>query len=91
MIYTDKKAKPEVRGQAQSLVVMLTQGFGLGIGAQAFGWWMGRCTSAGDMVNWSQLWYVPALFAFGVMVLFALLFWDRGVNASQPATNAAEG
>ena len=25
MIYTDKKAKPEVRGQAQSLVVMLTQ------------------------------------------------------------------
>jgi len=94
MIYTDKKAKPEVRGQAQSLVVMLTQGFGLGIGAQAFGWWMGRCTSADDIVNWSQLWYVPALFAFGVMVVFALLFWDRGdrgANASQPATNTVEG
>lgn len=47
MIYTDKKAAPEVRGQAQSLVVMLTQGLGLGIGAQAFGWWTGKCTTDG--------------------------------------------
>ena len=94
MIYTDKKAQPEVRGQAQSLVVMLTQGLGLGIGAQAFGWWMGRCTSVDDVANWSQLWYAPALFALGVMVVFTLLFWDKGyrdVSASQPASSTVEG
>jgi nucleoside transporter len=81
MIYTDKKAQPEVRGQAQSLIVMLTQGFGLGIGAQAFGWWMGQCTSD-NVVDWSRLWYAPALFALGVMVAFALLFWDRSDSTS---------
>ena len=94
MIYTDKKAQPEVRGQAQSLIVMLTQGFGLGIGAQAFGWWMGKCTSADDVVNWSQLWYAPALFALGVMVAFTLLFWDKGDRTSkesQPGTSTVEG
>ena len=30
MIYTDKKAPPAIRNQAQSLIVMLTQGLGLG-------------------------------------------------------------
>ncbi|MDG2220394.1 MAG: MFS transporter [Rubripirellula sp.] len=77
MIYTDKKAEPAVRGQAQSLIVMLTQGLGLGIGAQGFGWWMGKCTTEG-VVDWSKLWYAPALFALGVMLAFAILFWDRG-------------
>jgi nucleoside transporter len=90
MIYTDKKAQPEVRGQAQSLIVMLTQGLGLGIGAQAFGWWMGRCTT-GDVVDWSQLWYAPALFALGVMVAFAVLFWDRcGSTSDDSDANTSE-
>lgn len=76
MIYTDKKAAPEVRGQAQSLIVMLTQGLGLGIGAQAFGTWTGLCTTDG-VIDFSKFWYVPALFAAVVMVFFALTFWDR--------------
>lgn len=79
MIYTDKKAKPEVRGQAQSLIVMLTQGLGLGIGAQAFGWWTG-VASNDDGVKWDLFWYAPAGFALVVMVLFFLLFWDREVG-----------
>ena len=33
-IYTDKKCRPEIRGQAQGLLVLVTQGIGLGIGAQ---------------------------------------------------------
>jgi hypothetical protein len=55
---------------------------------------MGKCTSADDVVNWSQLWYVPALFALGVMVAFTLLFWDKGDRTSkesQPATSTVEG
>jgi nucleoside transporter len=33
-IYTDKKCTKEIRGQAQGLLVLVTQGLGLGIGAQ---------------------------------------------------------
>ena len=76
MIYTDKKAKPEVRSQAQSLVVMLTQALGLGIGAQAFGWWTKQCTIDGS-VDFSKFWYMPAGFALAVMVVFLVMFWDR--------------
>jgi nucleoside transporter len=36
-IYTDKKCTAEIRGQAQGLLVLVTQGLGLGIGAQLVG------------------------------------------------------
>lgn len=88
MIYTDKKAKPEVRSQAQSLVVILTQGLGLGLGAQAFGWWTQQCTTDGD-VDFSRFWYAPAIFAATVMVLFLLTFWDRVQSDSESETEAA--
>lgn len=80
MIYTDKKANPEIRGQAQSLIVMLTQGLGLGIGAQLFGLWAVRCSGADNTLDWSMLWYLPAAFAIGVMLFFAVSFWDRSVD-----------
>ncbi|UCD76837.1 MAG: MFS transporter [Phycisphaerales bacterium] len=36
-IYTDKKCTKEIRGQAQGLLVLVTQGLGLGLGAQIMG------------------------------------------------------
>jgi len=36
-IYTDKKCTSDIRGQAQGLLVLVTQGLGLGIGAQLVG------------------------------------------------------
>ena len=36
MIYVDKKAPPNIRSQAQGLLVLITQGLGLGIGAKLF-------------------------------------------------------
>lgn len=95
MIYTDKKAKPEVRSQAQSLIVMLTQGLGLGLGAQAFGWWMQKCTTpaaeagADAATDFSQFWYAPAGFALAVMIVFLIAFWDRsGDETAAEAANA---
>lgn len=82
MIYTDKKAPEAVRGQAQSLVVLLTQGLGLGIGAQFFGWWSKQCTAEDKTVDFAQFWYMPALFALAVMVVFLLLFWDRSTESN---------
>ena len=79
MIYTDKSAPAEIRGQAQSLIVMLTQGLGLGLGAQLFGWWTKQCTTD-DVLDWSKFWYAPAAFALAVMVFFAVSFWDRSAD-----------
>lgn len=86
MIYTDKKAKPAVRGQAQSLIVLLTQGLGLGIGAQAFGWWIGKVTDADKTIDYSQFWYAPAIFALVVMIAFVALFWDRVDESDEEVT-----
>jgi nucleoside transporter len=36
-IYTDKKCTSDIRGQAQGLLVLVTQGLGLGLGAQLVG------------------------------------------------------
>lgn len=80
MIYTDKKAPQAIRGQAQALIVMLTQGFGLGIGAQLFGFWLKRCTTGtGEdaVVDYAWFWYVPAGFAAVVLVFFVTTFWDK--------------
>ena len=87
MIYTDKKAKPEVKGQAQALVVLLTQGVGLGLGAQAFGWWTTQCTVDGKL-DYATYWYAPAAFALAVMVFFAATFWDRSVDETDEKTAA---
>ncbi|MCA9068515.1 MAG: MFS transporter, partial [Planctomycetaceae bacterium] len=39
-IYVDKKAPPKIRGQAQGFLVLMTQGIGLGIGAQIVQRWI---------------------------------------------------
>jgi nucleoside transporter len=46
-IYTDKKCSPQIRGQAQGLLVLITQGLGLGIGAQVMGKIVGNFTPGG--------------------------------------------
>lgn len=45
-IYTDKKCRKEIRGQAQGMLVLVTQGLGLGLGAQIMGYLMKRYTPA---------------------------------------------
>lgn len=93
MIYTDKKAPPAIRSQAQSLIVMLTQGLGLGIGAQLFGQ-LEKYATEGHLLaqatqdppvfskvfDYSTFWYVPAIFAGAVLVIFFVAFWDREVD-----------
>ena len=80
-IYTDKKCSPEIRGQAQGFLVLVTQGLGLGIGAQVVGRLVARHTTGEPPVtDWGSFWVIPAVMAAVVMLLFAFLFNDRAVE-----------
>lgn len=130
-MYTDSKAPKEIRGQAQSLLVFLTQGIGMFFGyrimaaGNLFGIPLdftigdyGQQVTEGEnltkaiteargpvevdffgtfakmfsrdlpenlnqqllsttMEQWKNFWLFPAILAAGIMVAFALLFWDR--------------
>ena len=76
-IYTDKKAPVHVRGAAQGFLVLVTQGLGLGLGAQIVGQIKNANTDAAGAANWQTIWLLPCLFAAGVAVVFFLFFRDK--------------
>jgi MFS family permease len=78
-IYVDKKANPSIRGQAQGLLVFATYGLGMIIGSQVAGRLFNTIvTEEGPqlMMQWRTFWWIPAVFAGAVMVLFGILFND---------------
>ncbi|MCW5768206.1 MAG: nucleoside permease [Phycisphaeraceae bacterium] len=75
-IYVDQKSNPAIRGQAQGFLVLVTQGLGLGIGAQV----MGRVASANTtegVRDWGTIWVIPCAFAAVVLVIFFLAFSEK--------------
>lgn len=135
-IYTDKKAPAAIRGQAQALLVFLTQGLGMFFGFRfAFGGnfpFIGSKlpntitqgesiygnTPSGELVNaikeantgappkstldqiggmfgkgypegvdkelvttnmseWQNYWHFPMILAAGILIIFAIFFWDK--------------
>lgn len=79
-IYVDMKASDKIRGQAQGLIVLITYGVGLLIGAQIAGnlynSFLGNQTVL-TLDQWNSFWWVPAIFALVVLILFILLFNDK--------------
>ncbi|MEM1411285.1 MAG: nucleoside permease [Pseudomonadota bacterium] len=78
-IYVDKKSTPEVRGQAQGFLVLVTYGVGMFIGAQIAGQVFNRYlggNAALALETWAEFWYLPAWFALGVLVFFLIAFRD---------------
>jgi len=79
-IYIDLKASDKIRGQAQGLIVLITYGIGMLIGAQIAGTVYNLFL--GDQASltpdqWSQFWWVPAIFSLVVFLLFVLTFNDK--------------
>ena len=78
-IYVDKKATPEIRGQAQGLLVLITLGLGMLIGAQVSGWLNNWFKAGADQLStaaWQSFWWVPAAFAAVIMLFFMFTFKD---------------
>jgi nucleoside transporter len=82
MIYVDKKAPVRIRHQAQGVLVLITQGLGLGLGAKLFFAHVLMHTTADGAVDWKTVWLYPAAFAGVIMVFFGLLFYDRQPSAA---------
>jgi nucleoside transporter len=90
-IYVDKKSTPAIRGQAQGMLVLVTYGLGMLIGAQAAGNLFNAFLGGADALTldqWRQFWFIPAAFAAVIMVGFALLFNDR---VDRSTTKASDG
>jgi nucleoside transporter len=79
-IYVDNKAPTRVRAAAQGFIAFVTLGLGLFVGSIVSGRVVDRFATAEAPVahDWQSIWLVPAAMAGVVMVLFALLFYERG-------------
>jgi len=84
MIYVDQAATKEIRSQAQGFLVLVTQGLGMLIGANAFGMLVNKYTTKApgvpDVLDWQKIWMIPALFAAAVLVGFVLFFRPKKVK-----------
>ena len=82
-IYTDQKAPAEIRGQAQGLLVVLTQGVGMYLGAKLNNYFfVGKVGTPSKSLEegtsvltlWSDFWWIPAAIAGGILLGFIILF-----------------
>ncbi|MGN6438025.1 MAG: MFS transporter [Agriterribacter sp.] len=79
-IYMDKAASPEIRGQAQGLIIFATYGVGMLIGTQTGGALYNsflQSNTALTLQQWQSFWWIPAIFALGVLLLFVAIFNDK--------------
>ncbi|SEN15179.1 MFS transporter [Lihuaxuella thermophila] len=93
-IYAEKKAGEKVKGQAQSLLVLFTQGIGMYIGAMIAGQLFNQTvTSQGTaaLSEWKVFWLYPALGAAAIALFFFFLFKDQvGKEHSVPVKQSPE-
>ncbi len=81
-VYVDRRARPEIRGQAQSFLVLVTQGLGMLIGAQVMTHVVVTNSPAGAPVDWAVVWLWPCLGAAAILLSFVLLFRGRTADAA---------
>jgi nucleoside transporter len=89
-IHVDQQARPNIRAQAQALLVVLTQGVGMLIGTRVITEVVKANTAAGGAPDWAAIWRVPALAAAAVLALFLLLFRPPAVEADASARRAKQ-
>ena len=89
MVYVDKRAPQSIRNQAQGVLVLVTQGLGLGIGAKLFFAHVLMNTSPDGVVDWKSVWFLPAVFAGAVMIFFALFFKNDAPSATATEEDVA--
>ncbi|MCW1953027.1 MAG: nucleoside permease [Flavobacteriia bacterium] len=79
-IYTDTKAGAQFKSAAQGLITLATYGVGMLIGFWVAGQITDHYAAADGSHDWTQIWVLPAGFAFLVMLLFALFFKNEKIE-----------
>ncbi|HET9825764.1 MAG TPA: nucleoside permease [Chitinophagaceae bacterium] len=79
-IYVDKKANAQIRAQAQGLIIFVTYGVGMLVGAQIAGTvynsFLGNAVSL-TLQKWQSFWWIPAAFALIVLIVFVVYFKEK--------------
>ncbi|WP_392560360.1 MFS transporter [Orbus mooreae] len=82
-IYVDKKAKPEIKAQAQGLRFIVSNGFGVFMAASVCGFINNRVVTEKTMpeaaAQWQEFWIYPAVVAAVVTIGFWIFFNDKDV------------
>ena len=84
-LYVDQRAPEDIRSSAQGFIAFVTLGGGMFIGGIVNGWWNGRQTSGegeAAVVDWSAVWYFPAIMAAVVLGAFFVLFKESTTSES---------
>ena len=78
-IFIDRQVTPDMRGQAQGLLVMVRSGIGLMLGAQLSGWLFNNLLDSDPMQiqAWPTFWLIPAIMALLVLIGFAVFFQEK--------------
>ncbi|MCY4171801.1 MAG: MFS transporter [Bacteroidetes bacterium] len=86
-IYIDKKTSPDVRGQVQGLLVLLTQGVGFLLGTQLSGLYVNTYGANGQLTlgGWHTFWLIFAGATLVFSLAFILLFNDRVADHKESA------
>ena len=91
-IYVDQQADVKIRAAAQGFIALVTLGAGQAIGS----WLSGVVVDANVDLSttpphheWFQIWLVPAIGAFAVLLIFAALFKPRLAPVKEPVATHA--
>jgi nucleoside transporter len=81
-IYVDNTAPKSIQASAQGFIALITYGVGMLIGARISGQVVEKYQTSLNRVitghDWQTIWIIPAVMAFVVIALFAVLFKEAG-------------
>lgn len=76
-IYVDNAAPKHLQASAQGLITLLTYGLGMLIGSWTSGWYVDLNTLEDGSHDWTVIWWMPAIMAIIVALLFMQFFQDK--------------
>ena len=72
-LFIEKETPASIRGSAQGLFMMMTNGIGAMMGSYGSGWLIQHYTE-NNSTHWSAVWFICSGYALAIAVLFAAIF-----------------
>jgi nucleoside transporter len=86
-VYVNKKAPPEIRAQAQGLIVLVCYGVGMLAGTY-FNVKLIDYYTTNDVVNWNPIWIILTIMSAVLVAIFAMFFRDDVTKKATPTVLA---